>query len=73
MVSTRDLVIIEKYMLLNEQRYRICVKGTNITVNVEASSEEEALSKALEILRNVKLTSEALEKIRAKTGGKAKC
>jgi hypothetical protein len=73
MVSSRDLIILEKYSLLNEQRYRLCVKGTNIVVNVEASSDDEAFRKALEVLDNIGLSDEALERIREKVGTHAKC
>ncbi|ADV65511.1 hypothetical protein [Desulfurococcus mucosus] len=73
MVSTRDLVIVEKYGSLGTQRYRICVKGTNILVNVEAYSDEEALHRALEILGEIGLTDEALENVRRRVGDKARC
>ncbi len=45
-----ELEVVERYTLLGEERWRIRVKGTRITVNVAASSAEEAISKALEIL-----------------------
>lgn len=63
-VSKRDLVIVEKYVFLGSERYRVSVTGTNIIINVKASSDEEALEKALEIAEKIKLTESALEKLR---------
>jgi len=73
MVSARDLTILGKYELMGEQRFRICVKGTNIVVNVTADSEEDAIRKALEILGNVGLTDEALERVRRLVKDSSKC
>ncbi len=47
--------IVERYELLGEQRYRVRVKGTNFYLNIKASSDEEALRKALELIRVLKL------------------
>lgn len=73
MVSKNDLKIIEVYELFGEKRYRVCVQGTNIFVNVEASSEEEALKKSLQILASANLDQASLERIRALVAQKAKC
>lgn len=64
MVSKRDLVLLEKYSMIGETRYRICVEGTNIVINVNATGEEEAFEKALEILAKIGMTDEALENVR---------
>ncbi|WP_448578655.1 hypothetical protein [Thermosphaera sp.] len=63
-VSKKDLVVVEKYFFLGTERYRVNVTGTNIVVNVRAGSEEEAVEKALEILGKIRLTDQALEKLR---------
>ncbi len=63
-VSKKDLVVVEKYFFLGAERYRVSVTGTNIVVNVRAGSEEEAVEKALEILGKIRLTDQALEKLR---------
>lgn len=73
MVSRNDLKILEKYELFGELRYRICVKGTNIIVNVSASEDEEAVNKALEILARARLSDESLEKIRSMSNLNSKC
>ncbi|MEM0378890.1 MAG: hypothetical protein QXP68_03080 [Thermosphaera sp.] len=64
MVSKRDLVIVEKYVFLGSERYRVNITGTNIVINVKAGSEEEALEKALLIAEKIKLTDSALDKLR---------
>lgn len=64
MVSRRDLVLLEKYSMMGETRYRLCIEGTNIVINVNAAEEEEAFNKALEILEKIGMTDEALENIR---------
>lgn len=63
-VSKRDLVIVEKYVFLGSERYRVNITGTNIVINVKAGSEEEALEKALLIAEKIKLTDSALDKLR---------
>lgn len=73
MVSKSDLRIIEVYELMGETRYRICVKGTNLIVNVSASDENEALEKAIVILAQAGLNDESLEKLRKIVGNKARC
>ncbi|MEM0000764.1 MAG: hypothetical protein QXH02_07675 [Desulfurococcaceae archaeon] len=73
MVSKSDLKVVEVYELLGEVRYRICVKGTNILVNVNAASEEDAFEKAIGILVQAGLDDESLEKLRKIVGDKAKC
>ena len=73
MISKNDLSILEEYEFLGEKRYRICVKGTNIVVNVKAGDEKEALAKALQILVQVGLTVESLSELRNIIGEKALC
>lgn len=73
MVTRDELRILERYELLGETRYRICIKGTNIVINVSADSDEEALAKALEILAKIKLTDESIMKIRGMKDTASKC
>ncbi|AFK50658.1 hypothetical protein TCELL_0233 [Thermogladius calderae 1633] len=65
-VSKSDLVLVEKYVFLGKTRYRIALSGTNIVFNVEASSDEEAYNKVLEIVRKMGIDRSLLESIRAK-------
>ncbi|MGC9181830.1 hypothetical protein WLZ34_03680 [Thermogladius sp. KZ2Tp1] len=65
-VSKSDLVLVEKYVFLGKTRYRIALSGTNIVFNVEASSDEEAYNKVLEIVRRMGIDRSLLESIRAK-------
>ena len=51
-----ELVIEDHYILENDSRYKVRVKGTNIIVNVSASSENEALEKAMKLLEKSRLT-----------------
>ncbi|MEM0198882.1 MAG: hypothetical protein QW123_00150 [Desulfurococcaceae archaeon] len=65
MISRNELKVVEVYELFNEKRYRIRVEGTNIVINVSATSEEEALRKALSILAQANLDKDSLERIRS--------
>ena len=65
-IDSRDLVIIEKYVFLGQQRYRVQVRGTNIVFNITATSDEEALEKAVNLARKTGLTKQVIEKIREK-------
>ncbi len=73
MVARKELKVMEVYELFGEKRYRICIEGTNIVLNIGASSEEEALNKALEIMKLVNLDAESLEKVRSILKDKSKC
>ncbi len=52
-IDKYELEVVESYKMLGEPRFRVKVKGTNIVINVHASSEEEALKKAREILNDL--------------------
>ncbi len=54
-VRAEDLEIIERYEQLGETRFRVRVRGTILVVNVAASSEDEAKSKAIELLERMGL------------------
>lgn len=73
MVSRSELKILESYELFGELRYRVCVQGTNIVVNVKASNPEEALDRALEILSSIGLSDESLSKLRELVGKNTRC
>lgn len=73
MVSRNDLKIMEIYELHGEKRFRVCVKGTNIVVNVNAFDENEALEKTLNILVQTGLDDESLEKLRKIISSNARC
>jgi mannitol/fructose-specific phosphotransferase system IIA component (Ntr-type) len=59
--------------MFGEKRFRICVKGTNIIVNVKASNEQEAFTKALQVLNQVGLTNDSLNELRNLMSGKTVC
>lgn len=73
MISKNDLSIIEEYVMFGEKRFRICVKGTNIIVNVKASNEQEAFTKALQVLNQVGLTNDSLNELRNLMSRKTVC
>ncbi len=50
-----ELVIEDHYILESDSRYKVRVKGTNIIVNVSASSRDEALEKAKKLLEKSRL------------------
>ncbi len=51
-------------MFLGTLRYRVQIIGTNIVFNVKASTEEEALKKAINLAEKSGLTNEYIEKLR---------
>lgn len=73
MITKNDLKIMEVYELFGELRFKVCVKGTNIMVNVKALNDDEALNKAIEVLTQAGLDEESLDKLRKLIGEKAKC
>ncbi len=58
--------IVERYIFLGDTRYRVQIIGTNIVFNVKASTDEEAIGKAIELAEKMGLTNEQIEKIREK-------
>ncbi|WP_440060148.1 hypothetical protein ACSU1N_03085 [Thermogladius sp. 4427co] len=66
-VSKSDLTLIERYVFLGKTRFRIALSGTNIVFNVEASSEEEAFEKVLDMVRKMNIDKKTLEALRSKT------
>ncbi len=63
-LTREDFRVIEKYFFLNQIRYRVQVRGTNIVFNVQANSEEEALEKAVDLANKTGLTKEIIDKIK---------
>lgn len=49
------LEVVEHYTLLGEHRWRVRVRGTRVTLNVAAETEEEALERARGMLERVGL------------------
>ncbi|OYT59954.1 MAG: hypothetical protein B6U75_02755 [Desulfurococcales archaeon ex4484_217_1] len=50
-----ELEIIEKYELLGETRYRVKIRNTKIILNISASTDREALNRAKELIKELKL------------------
>ena len=71
LLTKRDFRIIEKYLFLNQTRFRVQVRGTNIVFNIQADNEDEALEKAVDLARKTGLSREIIDKIkeRIKVGG----
>jgi len=51
-------------VFLGTLRYRVQIIGTNIVFNVKASTDEEALKKAINLAEKSGLTDEYIEKLR---------
>ena len=49
-----EFEIIEDYLLLGERRFRVRVKGARIVFNVSASTPEEAVQKARELMERLR-------------------
>ncbi len=60
-----EFEILEKYELLGEKRFRVKIRGTKIILNVSAENNEEALRKAKELVRKIKL-DEVIDQYRIK-------
>ncbi len=58
--------IVEKYVFLGQLRYRVQVIGTNIVFNITASSDEEAIERAVELASKTGLTKEVVNMIKEK-------
>ncbi|MCE4617176.1 MAG: hypothetical protein F7C32_01130 [Desulfurococcales archaeon] len=59
-----QLKILETYLIgpysekLGERRYRVQLVGTNIVVNIQAETPQEALEKAAKVLQTLGITKE---------------
>ena len=54
-----ELELIEEYIINNERRFRVRIKGTNIILNVSAETLEEAAKKALDIINKLGISVNA--------------
>ena len=63
-LQRRDLIIVERYSMLGQPRYRIQVAGTNIVFNVSAETDEEAIEKALVLAEKIGLSKSVVEAIK---------
>ena len=50
-----ELVVEERYIMENDSRYKVRVRGTSIVVNVSAIDDSEAIEKARRLLERTKL------------------
>ncbi|BEP16963.1 hypothetical protein PYJP_03150 [Pyrofollis japonicus] len=50
-----SLELVEKYELLGEKRFRFRIKGTSLYINVSAENEDEALKKAMQMVKELEL------------------
>ena len=50
-----EFELLEEFIINNEHRFRIKIRGTNIILNVSADSLEEAVKKALEIIKKLEI------------------
>jgi len=60
-----ELEILEEYELLGEKRFRVKIKGTKIVLNVSAENNEEAIKKAKELIKKIRL-DEVIDQYRIK-------
>jgi len=49
------LELIEEYIIMGEHRFKLRLRGTNIVFNVSANSLEEAVSKAINMIKGLKI------------------
>ncbi|MET1129240.1 MAG: hypothetical protein ABWW70_07985 [Thermoproteota archaeon] len=54
-MSGEELELVETYEVLGERRFRFRLKGTNVYVNVTASNEKEAIERARDYLRRLRI------------------
>ena len=58
-----EFEILEEYELFGEKRFRVRIKGTKIVLNVSAENNEEAIRKAKELVKKIRL-SEVIDQYR---------
>jgi len=49
------LELIEEYVIMGEHRFKLRLRGTNIVFNVSANSLDEAVSKAINMIKGLKI------------------
>lgn len=57
--------LIEVYTVEGARRYRFKINETNLYINVEASSIEEAINKVHQIIKKMKLSKNTLNKLKS--------
>ncbi len=53
-----EFELLEEFVINDEHRFRIKIRGTNVILNVSADSLEEAIKKALEIIEKLEIKFE---------------
>lgn len=53
MGRTADLEVVDEYEVMGEKRFRVRVRGSNLVLNVSASTANEALTKARKLLERL--------------------
>lgn len=48
-----DLEVVDEYEVMGEKRFRVRVRGSNLVLNVSASTANEALTKARKLLERL--------------------
>jgi len=66
LVDRKDLEILERYTFLGQSRYRVRLKRTNIVFNINAINDEEAIEKALDMIKKIGLNDDVIDKIRSR-------
>ena len=72
LVDRKDLEILERYTFLGQSRYRVRLKRTNIVFNINAINDEEAIEKALDMIKKIGLNDDVIDKIRSRFLKKSK-
>ncbi len=50
-----ELELVEEYIINDEHRFKLRVKGTKLIFNVSATNLEEAVNKVITIMKSLKL------------------
>lgn len=53
------LELVEEYVINGEHRFKLRMKGTNLVFNVSGDSLEDAVRKAVSIIKSLKLNGAA--------------
>ncbi|MCE4615059.1 MAG: hypothetical protein F7B60_05995 [Desulfurococcales archaeon] len=52
-LEIEEIIILGNNIVGSEKRYKIRLKGTNITLNVRAENDEDAIEKAMKIINGL--------------------
>ncbi|GEM_PF-517833 len=72
LVDRKDLEILERYTFLGQSRYRVRLRRTNIVFNINAINDEEAIEKALDMIKKIGLNDDVIDKISSRFLKKSK-